>query len=110
MEKRTKLLRQETGDQRYRAQNELADPNLKHMLHNSFVKAIHMLVTEPAVLAFGLWIGFAWFVTFLFLSVIPITFQEKRAWSEGIAGLPYMSLLSGNHHRLRNQFYPNLQI
>ncbi|KAF5861107.1 hypothetical protein ETB97_000618 [Aspergillus alliaceus] len=95
MEKRTKLLRQETSDERYRAQNELEAPSLKHMLHNSSIKAIHMLVTEPAVLAFGLWIGFAWFVTFLFLSVIPITFQEKRAWSEGIAGLPYISLCVG---------------
>lgn len=65
------------------------------------------------VLAFGMWIGFAWFVTFLFLSVIPITFSDKRGWSEGVckfepvslvksrltedvtAGLPYISLCIG---------------
>lgn len=95
IQKRAKLFRQQTGDERYKANNELEAPTLKHMLHNSSVKAIHMLLTEPAVLAFGLWIGFAWFVTFLFLSVIPITFQEKRGWSEGIAGLPYISLCVG---------------
>ncbi|KAL2850190.1 major facilitator superfamily domain-containing protein [Aspergillus pseudoustus] len=95
MAKRAKLLREQTGDQRYRAKSNLEAPSLKHMLHNSSVKAIHMLATEPAVLAFGIWIGFAWFVTFLFLSVIPITFQEKRGWSEGVAGLPYISLCIG---------------
>jgi len=65
------------------------------MLKASSVKAIHMLVTEPVVFAFGLWIAFCWAVVFLFLSVIPITFEEKRGWSEGVAGLPYISLCIG---------------
>lgn len=74
---------------------DLEAKDIKEMLHNSSVKAVHMLVTEPVVFAFGLWIAFAWFVTFLFLSVIPITFQEKRGWSEGVSGLPYISLCIG---------------
>ena len=65
------------------------------MLHNSSVKAVHMLVTKPVVFAFGPWIAFSWFITFFFLSVIPITFQEKHGWSEGVAGLPYISLCIG---------------
>jgi MFS family permease len=93
--KRAKILRQQTGDDRYVTQKDLEAPGLKQMLHNSSVKAIHMLVTEPVVLAFGLWISFAWFLTFLFLSVIPITFEEKKGWSEGLAGLPYIALCIG---------------
>ncbi|KAJ5982712.1 hypothetical protein N7451_012812 [Penicillium sp. IBT 35674x] len=88
IQKRAKLLRQQTGNDRYMGESELEAPTLKHALHNSSIKAVHMLITEPAVFTFGLWIGFAWFVTFLFLSVIPITFSEKRGWSEGISGLP----------------------
>ena len=88
-------LRAATGDERYRAAMDLETKDLKDMLRNSSVKAVHMLATEPVVFAFGLWIAFAWFVTFLFLSVIPITFQEKRRWSEGVAGLPYISLCIG---------------
>lgn len=95
LHKRAKALRAATGDERYRAAMDLETKDLKDMLHNSSVKAVHMLVTEPVVFAFGLWIAFAWFVTFLFLSVIPITFQEKRGWSEGIAGLPYIALCIG---------------
>ncbi|GFF66476.1 hypothetical protein CNMCM6936_006847 [Aspergillus lentulus] len=93
--KRAKILRQHTGDDRYVTQKDLEAPGLKEMLHSSSVKAIHMLVTEPVVLAFGLWISFAWFLTFLFLSVIPITFQEKKGWGEGVAGLPYIALCIG---------------
>jgi MFS family permease len=95
LHKRAKQLRAATGDNRYRAAMDLETKDLKDMLHSSSVKAVHMLVTEPVVFAFGLWIAFAWFVTFLFLSVIPITFQEKRGWSEGISGLPYISLCIG---------------
>lgn len=95
LHKRAKQLRAATGDDRYGVAMDLEAKDLKDMLHNSSVKALHMLVTEPVVFAFGLWIALAWFVTFLFLSVVPITFQEKRGWSEGILGLPYISLCIG---------------
>ncbi|GLA56383.1 hypothetical protein AtubIFM55763_007459 [Aspergillus tubingensis] len=93
--KRAKALRTHTGDDRYVTENDLEAPSLKTMLHNSSVKAIKMLATEPVVFAFGLWIAFAWFLTFLFLSVIPITFQEKKGWNEGVSGLPYIALCLG---------------
>lgn len=95
LHKRAKALRAATQDDRYRAAMDLEAKNLKEMLHNSSVKAVKMLATEPVVFAFGLYIAFAWFVTFLFLSVIPITFSEKRGWKEGVSGLPYISLCIG---------------
>lgn len=95
LHKRAKALRAATQDDRYCAAMDLEAKNLKEMLHNSSVKAVKMLATEPVVFAFGLYIAFAWFVTFLFLSVIPITFSEKRGWNEGVAGLPYISLCIG---------------
>ncbi|QSZ35756.1 hypothetical protein DSL72_006878 [Monilinia vaccinii-corymbosi] len=95
LHKRAKQLRVATGDQRYKADMDLEAKDLKEMLHNSSVKAVKMLATEPVVFAFGLYIAFAWFVTFLFLSVIPITFQEHHGWGEGVAGLPYISLCIG---------------
>ncbi|KAK5127309.1 hypothetical protein LTR08_004436 [Meristemomyces frigidus] len=95
LHKRAKALRNATGDERYVAFDDIATPNWKVMLKASSVKAIQMLFSEPVVFAFGLWIGFTWFVVFLFLSVIPITFSEKRGWSEGVSGLPYISLVIG---------------
>ena len=96
LHKRTKQLHTATGDERYRSEMNLEAKNIKEMLHNSSVKAIHMLLTEPVVFSFGLWIGFAWAVTFLFLPVIPITFEEKRGWSEGVGGLPYTHSVSAS--------------
>nr|ALK02044.1 fructose facilitator [Wickerhamiella domercqiae] len=90
--KRARNLRNDTGDDRWVSKEELEAPGLKDQLYASSVKAFRMLVTEPVVLSFGLWISFAWFLTFLFLSVIGITFSEKKHWGEGVAGLPYIGL------------------
>jgi MFS family permease len=114
LHKRAKQLNKATGDERYVAEDDIYTPDLKSMLKASSVKAIRMLVTEPVVFAFGLWIAFCWAVVFLFLSVIPITFSEKRGWSEGVSGLPYISLGVGTFlgwaaHHLQMRKYNQLQ-
>src|SRR5699024_592830 len=58
LNKRAKALRKATGDDRFITRTELEAPGVKHMLHNSSVKAIRMLFTEPVVFFFGLWIAF----------------------------------------------------
>lgn len=95
LHKRAQQLRKATGEERYVAEGDIYTPDVKSMLRASSIKAIHMLVTEPVVMAFGMWIAFCWGVAFLFLSVIPITFSEKRGWSEGVSGLPYIALALG---------------
>lgn len=95
LHKRAKKLRKATGDDRYTCAMDFATPDVKTMLKASSVKAVQMLCTEGVVFAFGLWIAFSWFIVFLFLSVIPITFETKRGWNEGVAGLPYISLVIG---------------
>ncbi|PVI03090.1 MFS general substrate transporter [Periconia macrospinosa] len=114
LHKRAKELRKATGDERYVAEDDIYTPNLKSMLKASSVKAIRMLVTEPVVFAFGLWIAFCWAVVFLFLSVIPITFTEKHGWSEGVSGLPYISLAIGTFlgwaaHHLQMRKYDSIR-
>lgn len=113
LHKRAAALRKATGDERYVAEGDIYTPDIKSMLKASSVKAIHMLVTEPVVFSFGLWIAFCWGVTFMFLSVIPITFTEKRGWSEGVSGLPYISLAIGTTlawmaHHLQMRKYDRL--
>nr|ALK02046.1 fructose facilitator [Zygosaccharomyces kombuchaensis] len=95
LQNRAKILRKDTGDERWVAQEELEAPGIKEALYNSSVKAIAMLLSEPVVFFFGMWIAFTWFITFLFLSVITITFSDSKHWPEGTAGLPYISLCIG---------------
>lgn len=57
---RAKKLRKQTGDQRYRSAAELETPSLKALLHASTVKAAVMLIKEPVVLVFSLWLAYCW--------------------------------------------------
>lgn len=114
LHKRAKQLRQATGDEKYVAEEDIYTPDVRSMLKASSVKAVRMLATEPVVFAFGLWIAFCWAVVFLFLSVIPITFSEKRGWSEGVSGLPYIALAVGTFlgwaaHHLQMRKFDRLQ-
>ena len=57
---RAKKLRKQTGDQRYRSAAELETPSSKALLHASTVKAAVMLIKEPVVLVFSLWLAYCW--------------------------------------------------
>lgn len=93
--KHAKKLRADTGDDRYRAPSELETQSLGQLLHASTTRAFILLVREPVVFFFSLWLAFAWAIIFLFFSVIPLTFQNHHGWSQGVAGLPYISSIMG---------------
>ncbi|EIM87230.1 MFS general substrate transporter [Stereum hirsutum FP-91666 SS1] len=93
--KHAKKLRADTGDDRYRAPSELETQSLGELLHASTTRAFILLVREPVVFFFSLWLAFAWAIIFLFFSVIPLTFQNHHGWSQGVAGLPYISSIMG---------------
>ncbi|GAA6031621.1 hypothetical protein JCM8097_006553 [Rhodosporidiobolus ruineniae] len=93
--RRAKKLRKETGKNNIRAPMELEHENVKDLLRESCTRAFKLLIGEPVVLAFGLWIAYAWGITFLFLSAIPLAFTTVRGWSEGNTGLAYIPLIIG---------------
>ncbi|GAA5857852.1 hypothetical protein JCM1840_000937 [Sporobolomyces johnsonii] len=93
--RRAKQMRKETGKNNIRAPVELENESIKELLKTSCTRSIGLLVKEPVVLAFGLWIAYAWGITFLFLSAIPLCFQNNHGWSEGNGGLPYIALIIG---------------
>lgn len=66
LKKRAKLVRKQLGDDRYICEMELEAGDIKSMLEASSVKAVKMLVTEPVVFAFGLWISFGKFLAPVF--------------------------------------------
>jgi hypothetical protein len=66
--------------------------NTKEVLHNTSIKELCMPIPEPVVVEFEVWIGFAWFVAFLLLSMLPITFQQEREWSAPTIALPPIAI------------------
>ncbi|CDR88715.1 related to TPO1-Vacuolar polyamine-H+ antiporter [Sporisorium scitamineum] len=91
--RRAAKLRKETGDQRYRAPSELEAPSLKALLHASTTRAALLLVSEPVVFFFSLYIAYAWALIFAFFAAIPIVFQEIHGWGVGNGGLAYIGPL-----------------
>lgn len=80
LDRRAKKLRKETGDNRYRSALELEAQSVKQLLRQSCTRSIKLLLAEPVLFLFGFWIAFAWGITFLFLSVIPLTFEGNHGW------------------------------
>ncbi|KAH8706107.1 major facilitator superfamily domain-containing protein [Phaeosphaeriaceae sp. PMI808] len=75
LKKRAKKLREETGRAIY-AESELKKQSITKMLKLSFMRPTKMLLTEPVVIFFTLWISFAWGILFLFFSAVVQTFSE----------------------------------
>ena len=93
--RRAKKLRKETGDARYRAAAELETPSIKALLHASTTRAAVLLVREPVVLFFSLWLAYEWALIFALFAGIPLVFQGLHGWSEGNGGLAYIGPILG---------------
>ncbi|CAO1627991.1 unnamed protein product [Parajaminaea phylloscopi] len=104
--RRAKKLRKETGDARYRSAAELETPNIKAMLHASTTKAALLLVREPVVLAFSLWLAYAWALIFASFSLIPLVYgPEGFGWNTGTTGLAYIGPIIGCFIAFGMSFY-----
>lgn len=93
--RRAKKLRKQTGDQRYRAPTELEAPSLKALLHASTTRAALLLVREPVVFTFSLWLAYEWALIFALFSGIPLVFQGLHGWGTGVGGLAYIGPIIG---------------
>ncbi|KAJ5085065.1 hypothetical protein N7532_009836 [Penicillium argentinense] len=67
LRKRAKKLRRETGRPIY-SESELNTTNVWKLVQVSFERPTRMLLTEPVVTFFTLWVSFAWGILFLFFS------------------------------------------
>ena len=54
-----------------------------------------MLLTEPVVTFFTLWISFAWGILFLFFSSVPQTFSSNYGWGTVQTGLIQLAISVG---------------
>lgn len=92
--KRAKRLRQQTGRPIY-TKSELEMPSAWERLKVSTTRPTRMLVTEPVVTFFTLWLGFAWGILFLFFNSVYLTFHENYKWGVFNVGLDELSILVG---------------
>jgi len=92
--KRAKRLRKEGGKEIY-AQSELNRPSTIALIKLSFWRPVKMLLTEPVVTFFTLWVSFAWGILFVFFSAVVQTFQSAYGFSILQTGLIQLAISVG---------------
>jgi MFS family permease len=94
LKKRAQKLRKSTGREIY-AESELDKPSVVQLLKVSFMRPTKMLVSEPVVIFFTLWISFAWGILFLFFSSVVQTFGDSYGFGIFQTGLVQLAITVG---------------
>ncbi|CAG8942471.1 unnamed protein product [Penicillium salamii] len=91
---RARKIRKETGRPVYAAA-EIDAPSKLRLLQISFARPTNMLMTEPVVIFFTLWISFAWGILYLFFSSVVQTYSTNYNWSTLATGLVQLAITVG---------------
>ncbi|KAK4952275.1 hypothetical protein LTR28_006657, partial [Elasticomyces elasticus] len=75
------------------AEETLLDP--RALLTTYFSKPFAMLLLEPILILFTVYMSTVYGILYLFLEAFPISFQQQRGWSLGVGALPFLSLIVG---------------
>lgn len=94
LKRRAAKIRKETGRPVY-AQADINAPSTLRLLQISFKRPTKMLLTEPVVTFFTLWISFAWGILYLFFSSVVQTFGENYGWDTLATGLVQLAISVG---------------
>ena len=93
--RKAKRIRKETGDNRYKAPLELGRLPLKDLAHVTVAKPFIMLVQEPALLAFTVYLSFVYGVVYLLFEAFPIVFGVGHGFNAGVSGLMFIPFFLG---------------
>ncbi|KAF2815033.1 MFS general substrate transporter, partial [Mytilinidion resinicola] len=66
---------------RWKVKSDEERSSLSKSIGISLYRPFHLLVTEPVVFWFSLWISFSWAVLYLTLAAIPLVFQDRYNFS-----------------------------
>jgi multidrug resistance protein len=66
---------------RWKVKSDEERASIKTMIAVSLYRPFHLLLTEPVVFWFSLWVAFSWAVLYLTLAAIPLVFTTNHAFS-----------------------------
>ncbi|KAG5417939.1 hypothetical protein I9W82_004267 [Candida metapsilosis] len=93
--RKAELLRRKTGNWGIFAPHEEVSLNLNEIVRNNIMRPLRLLFTEPIVFLVSIYNAFIYGMLYAFLTVIPMIFGGRYHWSQGVAELPYLSMLLG---------------
>lgn len=80
---------------RWRVKSDEERASLGKMITLSVYRPFHLLVTEPVVFSFSLWVSFAWAVLYLTFASIPYVYQTVYKWDVEEAGYIFGAMIVG---------------
>lgn len=66
---------------RWKVKSDEERASLSRMIAISLYRPFHLLLTEPVVFWFSLWVAFSWAVLYLTLAAIPLVFRANHGFS-----------------------------
>ncbi|KAL4886729.1 major facilitator superfamily domain-containing protein [Aspergillus karnatakaensis] len=69
--------------------------SLLQMISISLYRPFHMLITEPVVFFFSLWVSFSWAVLYLQFGSIPLVFRTNHGFNLEQTGAVFTSMCTG---------------
>ncbi|CCF58161.1 hypothetical protein KAFR_0D05140 [Kazachstania africana CBS 2517] len=96
--RRAKRLRKQTGDNRYYTKQERIDSQIKisDFLVRTLYKPFKIIVQEPIVLVFNIYLSLAYGAFYLFFEAFPLVFNGIYNFSPIETGLSYMGFAVGS--------------
>jgi len=88
-------LRRRTKNWGIHAKQEEIEIDFRELLEKNLSRPMRMLVSEPIVLALSIYMAFVYGLLYLFLTFYPIVFQQIHGWNEGVGGLPFFGMITG---------------
>lgn len=92
---KAETLRRRTGNWGIVAAHEEVNLSMKEIIEKNISRPMVMLFTEPILFLITCYNAFIYGMLYLFLTAIPFVFGGKYHWSQGVAELPYLSMLIG---------------
>ncbi|KAJ8586462.1 MFS general substrate transporter [Rhizopogon salebrosus TDB-379] len=89
-------VRKNTRDSRYRARAEENKPALASMIAISCTRPLSLLLTEPTVQSFSLWVGFVWGVLYILIDSISGEFNSVYGFGIGETGSVFVTIFIGS--------------
>lgn len=80
---------------RWRVKSDEERSSLGKMISISVCRPFHLLITEPVVFSFSLWVSFAWAVLYLTFASIPYVFETVYSWNIEQAGYIFGAMIVG---------------
>ncbi|KAJ5856544.1 Major facilitator superfamily domain general substrate transporter [Penicillium soppii] len=80
---------------RWKVKSDEERASLLTMIQISVYRPFHMLITEPVVFFFSLWVSFSWAVLYLQFSSVPLIFRTNHNFTTEQTGAVFTSMCVG---------------